>query len=92
MVFEVSLRFAIFSPLNLLQDQSLTTVVKCDQNPGIVILDSSKISFNSGQKNIPNWKCLKVTGPLDFNLTGILNGLSDTLAQAKISIFYDFDI
>jgi len=33
-----------------------------------------------------------VAGPLDFNLTGILNGLSDTLAQAKISIFYDFDI
>ena len=25
--------------------------------------------------------------PLDFNLTGILNGLSDTLAQAKIGIF-----
>ena len=39
------------------------------------------------EKNSPNWKCLKVAGPLDFNLTGILNGLSDTLAKAKISIF-----
>ena len=28
-----------------------------------------------------------MAGPLDFNLTGILNGLSDTLAKAKISIF-----
>jgi len=39
------------------------------------------------EKNSPNWKCLEVAGPLDFNLTGILNGLSDTLAQAKINIF-----
>ena len=28
-----------------------------------------------------------MVGPLDFNLTGKLNGLSDTLAKAKISIF-----
>ena len=33
------------------------------------------------------WKCIKVKGPLDFNLTGILAGISDILAQAKISIF-----
>ena len=35
----------------------------------------------------PNWKCLKVAGPLDLKLTGVLAGLSDTLAKAKISIF-----
>ena len=34
-----------------------------------------------------NWKCLKVAGPLDLKLTGILAGLSDTLEKAKISIF-----
>ena len=39
------------------------------------------------ENNIPNWKCLKVTGPLDLKLTGILVGLADTLAKAKISIF-----
>jgi len=39
------------------------------------------------ENNSPNWKCLKVAGPLDLNLTGILAGLSDTLAKAKISIF-----
>ena len=33
------------------------------------------------------WKCLKIKGPLDFNLTGILAGISDILAQANISIF-----
>lgn len=33
------------------------------------------------------WKCIKVKGPLDFNLTGILASISDILAQANISIF-----
>ena len=28
-----------------------------------------------------------MAGPLDFNLTGILTGLSDILAKAKISVF-----
>ena len=39
------------------------------------------------ENSSPNWKCLKVAGPLDLNLTGILAGLSDTLAKANISIF-----
>ncbi len=39
------------------------------------------------ENSSPNWKCLKVAGPLDLKLTGSLAGLSDTLAKAKISIF-----
>ncbi|MCI0418682.1 MAG: ACT domain-containing protein [Acidobacteria bacterium] len=41
------------------------------------------------------WKCLKVSGPLDFNLTGILSSLVNPLAEAQISVFalstYDTD-
>ncbi len=41
------------------------------------------------------WACIKVKGPLDFGLTGILADLSDILAKAHISIFalstYDTD-
>lgn len=33
------------------------------------------------------WKCLKVKGPLDFGLTGILAGLSQVLAEDGIEIF-----
>ena len=33
------------------------------------------------------WKCIKVAGPLDFNLTGILSSISDILAKENISIF-----
>ena len=46
-------------------------------------------------QNSKGWKCIKVKGPLDFNLTRILAGISDILAQANISIFaistYDTD-
>ncbi|AEG60088.1 ACT domain-containing protein [Desulforamulus ruminis] len=42
-----------------------------------------------------NWRCLKVEGPLDFSLTGVLSSLTLPLAQAGISIFaistYDTD-
>ena len=38
-------------------------------------------------QNSKGWKCIKVKGPLDFNLTGFLAGISDILAQANISIF-----
>ncbi len=49
-----------------------------------------------GYQNIEaGWRALKVEGPLDFSLTGILSSLSNPLAEAKISIFststYDTD-
>ena len=41
----------------------------------------------TSEKSNPDWKCLKVAGPLDFKLTGILSGITDVLADEKISIF-----
>ena len=35
----------------------------------------------------PGWRCFKVQGPLDFNLTGILTSLLDPLARAEIPVF-----
>lgn len=41
------------------------------------------------------WRCLKVAGPLDFGLTGILAALASPLAAAGIPVFvvstYDTD-
>jgi len=41
------------------------------------------------------WSCIKVMGPLDFSLTGILAHLAGLLAEAGISLFalstYDTD-
>jgi hypothetical protein len=47
------------------------------------------------QKIEAGWRALKVEGPLNFSLTGILAALATPLAEAKISIFaistYDTD-
>jgi uncharacterized protein len=48
-----------------------------------------------GWKIENGWRALKVAGPLDFSLTGILSALAAPLAEAGISIFalstYDTD-
>lgn len=42
-----------------------------------------------------DWRCIRVAGPLDLALTGVLASLAEPLAQARISIFavstYDTD-
>ncbi len=49
----------------------------------------------SGQRVELDWRLLKVVGPLEFSLTGILAGLAAPLAEAQIPIFaistYDTD-
>jgi len=49
----------------------------------------------SSEKSETGWSCLKVLGPLDFSLTGILVKISSVLAETEISIFalstYDTD-
>jgi hypothetical protein len=35
----------------------------------------------------PGWRMLKVAGPLDFSLTGVLASLAVPLAEAGVSIF-----
>ena len=41
----------------------------------------------SGTRREAGWACIKVLGPLDFGLTGILAGISRVLAEEEISIF-----
>jgi hypothetical protein len=61
-----------------------------------------ELSIVCSQDDIPNdiqcekdWKILKIEGPLDFSLIGILASISTILAQKEISIFaistYDTD-
>jgi uncharacterized protein len=49
----------------------------------------------SGIKKEGGWRIIKVDGPLDFALTGILDAIVEPLAKARISIFaistYDTD-
>jgi len=68
-----------------------------------------ELSIVCSQENLPNnmqhelaniqcekdWRILKVEGPLDFSLVGILSSISSLMAKEKISIFalstYDTD-
>lgn len=61
-----------------------------------------ELSIVCSQDNIPNdikcekdWRILKIEGPLDFSLIGILASISTILTQKRISIFavstYDTD-
>jgi hypothetical protein len=55
---------------------------------------ADELSIVCDEKDVPatekserGWRCLKVLGPLDFSLTGILSSLAAPLAEARISIF-----
>lgn len=63
---------------------------------------SDELSIVCSQDDIPDdikcekdWRMLKILGPLDFSLIGILSSISTILAQKGISIFaistYDTD-
>lgn len=41
----------------------------------------------AGVKSEVGWACLRVVGPLDFALTGVLSSLAEPLARAGVSIF-----
>ena len=41
----------------------------------------------AGAKVQPNWRVIEVEGPLDFELIGVLAGLTALLAEAKVSVF-----
>jgi hypothetical protein len=60
----------------------------------ISIVCRSEVEIAS-EKSSSGWACLKVLGPLDFSLTGILAGIAGVLAKADVSIFaistYDTD-
>lgn len=63
---------------------------------------SDEMSVVCAQENVPadilcesGWRCLKVEGPLNFGLVGVLASIAGPLAEAGISIFalgtYDTD-
>lgn len=63
----------------------LYSITKTDDE--ISILCESSFVHEHFDKQENHWKCLKVVGPLEFSLTGILATLTQPLAKAKISIF-----
>ena len=50
-----------------------------------IVLESARCPEEVNQNT--SWKALKVEGPLDFSLVGIIQSLSAVLANAGISVF-----
>ena len=71
-------------PDPIIFDQATYFIGKTTDELSVVI--SSDIKLNSVEQE-SDWYCLKVLGPLDFSLTGILADISGVLAIEKISIF-----
>lgn len=73
-------------------NNSFYSIVKTEDELSIVCLEDF-VPKNIKQER--DWRVLKIQGPLDFSLIGILSNISSILAKEKISIFaistYDTD-
>ena len=79
---------------------SFISITRTPEELSVVCQESgipANISANipAGTQAERGWNCLKVEGPLDFGLTGILAGISKALDDNGVSIFavstYDTD-
>ncbi len=57
---------------------------RTDEETSIVCPSSVTVA---GARTEPGWSCIKVIGPIDFGVTGLLAELSRVLAEAGIGIF-----
>lgn len=70
-------------------------LVAITRTPDELSIVCPQVNVPTGVQAEHDWRCIKVTGPLDFTLTGVLAALAGPLAQAHIPIFvistYDTD-
>lgn len=71
---------------------SFWSVTRTDEELSLILPEELVPSSWKAEKG---WRCLKVLGPLDFSITGIIASLSTLLAEAGVSILaistYDTD-
>lgn len=98
---KLKLLYAKYGVARLNKDENVPHWATCKNFLSITKTDD-ELSIVSEEENFPvsvkcerNWRILKVLGPLDFSLIGILSSISTTLAKQKVSIFaistYDTD-
>ena len=77
---------------DIIYDSPFYSISKTNEELSIVC--SSTIQLDS-ERAETGWSCIKITGPLDFTLTGILASITAPLADAGIPVFaissYDTD-
>ena len=85
-------RLAANEPLPSTEGGSFLSMTRTDDELSVV---SASAGVPAGARAETGWRCLRVEGPLPFEMTGVLADLSAPLAMAKIPIFvvstYDTD-
>ena len=85
-------RLAAEEPLPSLERGNFLSMTRTNDELSIV---SPSADVPSGSQVEDGWRCLRVEGPLAFEMTGVLAELSAPLARAEIPIFvvstYDTD-
>jgi len=68
------------------------SITRSDEELSIVCREMPEIKSDQGSHN---WRCLKILGPLDFSMIGIIHHITTILKAAQISVFvistYDTD-
>ncbi len=81
-------------PSAIFQSLWFVSITKTDEELSVVCLQWL-INKNQAMQMQVWYKIIKIIGPLDFSLTGVLSSLATPLAEANISIFaistYDTD-
>ncbi len=72
------------APLPKPENSSLWSVTRTSEELSVVSIAEHA---PSGVSKEDGWRCIRVKGPLVFELTGVLASLSAPLAEAGISIF-----
>ena len=82
-----------WAPPPWIHELPLWSVTRTDDELSLVVPEEKVPEVWKAERG---WRALKVEGPLDFGLTGILASLAVPLAESQISIFalstYDTDI
>ncbi len=71
--------------LEWLESSKWHSITKTDDELS-VICPENEVPEKINAKTECGWSCFKIEGTLEFSLTGILSGILDILAEAKISI------
>jgi hypothetical protein len=77
-------RLAANAPLPAIPSNGFFNIVKTDEELSVVCLDS--ISIDS-EKSETGWALIKLQGPFEFSMTGVIAKTSAILAEEKISVF-----
>ena len=77
-------RLAPDAPLPPLDFSSFLSITRTPDELSII---SSTTDVPAGARAEAGWRCLKVEGPLAFEMTGVLASLSAPLARAGVPIF-----